>query len=148
MKFLKVVFFLLLVTSFSCNNDDDSCNDSDIPVNFNVKVKLISTTGENLFNDINFDISLLKLSDPNSAIDNRMFSEITENGETLIEFDALDMSSVSFVYDGTEEFYFGFHDIQIETVDCTISVASYKVRKLNGDLLCDCTKGDVIVVTL
>ncbi|WP_299254325.1 hypothetical protein [uncultured Lacinutrix sp.] len=148
MKVLKVVFFLLIVTSFSCDNDDDSCNDSDVPVNFNVKVKLISTTGENLFNDSNFDISLLKLSDPNSAIDNRVFSEITENGEALIEFDALNMSSVSFVYDGTEKFYFGFHDIQMETVDCNIHVVSYKARELNGDLICDCTTGEVIVVTL
>lgn len=148
MKFLKVVLFLLLVTSFSCNNDDDSCNDSDIPVNFNVKVKLISTTGENLFNDNNFDVSLLKLTDPNSAVDNRVFSEIIENGEALIEFDALNMSSVSFVYNGTEKFYFGFHDIQMETVDCTMHVASYKAKKLNGDLLCDCTTGEVIIVTL
>ncbi|AUC81875.1 hypothetical protein CW733_06935 [Lacinutrix sp. Bg11-31] len=137
-----------MITNFSCNSDYDGCNDSDVPVNFNVKVKLISTSGDNLFNDNDFNVSLLKLTDLDSEITSRAFSQVTENGEELIEFDALNMSSVSFVYDGTEKFYFGFHDIQMETVDCTIRVASYKAKKLNGDLVCNCRVNDTLVITL
>ncbi len=37
-----------------------------------------------------------------------MFSEITENGEALIEFDALNMSSVSFFMMMHKKFILGF----------------------------------------
>ena len=146
-KVLRIVFLILFATNFSCSSDD-TCSDDDLPVDFKVKVKLVSEDGENLLNDDDFDVSLLKLTDLSNAIVSRAFSQTIEDGIELIEFDALNMSSVSFVYDDENEFYFGFHDIIMETVNCTIQVSSYKAKKLNGDLVCDCNANTILVVTL
>ena len=147
---LKRVLLLLIIMNFSCGNNDDygNCNDSNIPVSFTIKVKLVSDAGENLFNDDDFDSSLLKLTDPSNFIIHRAFSQIIVDGDQLIEFKAHNMNSVNFVYDDENKFYFGFHDIITQTENCTISVVSYKALKLNGDLVCDCSTDDILVITL
>ena len=145
---LKLLLLLLFLVNFSCNNDDDSCDDNIIPVDFTIQVKLLTEDGENLFNNSDFNISLLNLTDPTNLIASRAFSQITVNGEELISFDAQNMNAVNFVYDNENKFYFGFHDVINQTINCSIKVVNYKAKKLNGDLVCDCSSGDILVISL
>ena len=148
MKALKLVLLVLFALNFSCKSDDDDCKDDEMAIDFNIKIKLISASGDNLLDDDNFNIALLKLTDIGNAITNRDFNQITENGVELITFDALNMDSVNFVYDGVDKFYFGFQDLEYQTLHCNIQISNYKAIKLNGDLICDCGVNDTLLVTL
>jgi len=144
---LKVLLLLVILFNVSCSSDD-SCNNGDLEVNFPLKIKLASTTGQNLFNDASFNPSLLKITDPTISNDERSFSQITSNGETLILIQPLNMNSLNFEYDGVDKYYFGFDDgsIETETIDCTIQVLGYRASTSTGGLICDCSINDIFVV--
>jgi len=144
---LKVLFLLFILFNVSCANDD-TCYESSLPVNFPLKIKLISIGGENLLDDDNFNLSLLEITDSFNSSTERTFSQVEENGELLITFQAVNMDSANFEYDGEDKFYFGFHDIERQTVNCTTQVTNYKALRVNGDLVCDCSIEDILVITL
>ena len=58
------------------------------------------------------------------------------------------MDSVNFEYNNQDEFYFGFHDIERLTINCVIEVAKYTALTSNGSLVCDCSIGEVLIITL
>ncbi|WP_290697676.1 hypothetical protein [Lacinutrix sp.] len=145
---LKIILLVFIFINFSCDNNDDNCVGTTIAADFTLKVKLVSETGANLFNDSNFDVSLLKLSDPFSENIEIPFMHITENGESLITFNGVDIDSVNFEYAGVDNFFFGFSDIQLQIVNCVLEVLSYKALRANGDLFCDCSLGDILVIPL
>lgn len=144
---LKIVLLLLIVTNLSCDNDDD-CNDSNREVDFPIKVKLVSESGSNLLSDNDFDVSLLKITDPSNSIVSLDFTQVIEDGEEIIIFQGINMNSVNFVYDEENEFFFGIHDVKLQTINCAISVSSFQAKKLNGDLICDCNRNELLVITL
>ncbi|WP_452223060.1 hypothetical protein [Lacinutrix chionoecetis] len=144
---VKVLLLLVILLNFSCDSDDE-CDESLVTVEFAVKIKLVSTSGDNLLNDDDFDLALLKITDPTNSNLERSFSQLEENGVALIVFDALNMDSVNFEYDDENEFYFGFDDIKTQSIGCIVVVTNYKARKLNGDLICDCNVIEPLTVTL
>lgn len=144
---LKLLIVLLLCFSVSCERDE-ACDASTKKVNFPLKIKLVSPEGANLFNDDSFNPSLLKLTDTSNNDFAITFSQEASGEDTLIAFQAVNLGSVNFNYNNTDVNYVAFLDIITAIDNCEIKVKSYNVFSKTGDLICNCTIGNPLVISL
>jgi len=140
---IRIVLVLFMGLNFSCNDDDFECDGQDVGVNFNIKVKLTALDGSNHLEDNNFIIASLKVLGENN--DEKQFSVIDDNGESIITFEGLNTNAIFFTYNDVEKYNFTIHNVITSNEKCTFDVISYEAQNI-GLTICDCSIEDIVTV--
>lgn len=138
MKFCKIVTLILFSIFISCNSEDD-CHEVVANV-VSLKVQIIQTNGINLFENNDFDTSVLKIlssSDNSIEIDYIILGNIIELKYT---------GNIIFNYNGENKTSLIFSNIESESNNCG-AITSFKfTAESNGQFVCECDSNDLINV--
>lgn len=145
MKRVKNLLIALIFTSLfiGCNSDDCDNDDTAVLI-FNISVKLNSTNGQNLINDTNFDLSLLRILTTEEPIQEIDYFANEVNGINTIRLEFLPQRTLNIEYDGIQKADLSFTNIVSKTDECgNISFVSFTANS-NGEIVCDCSANEII----
>ncbi len=141
---MKRVLIGLLLSIFiiSCNSEDD-CHE--VVANLVIlSVELNETNGMNLFDNENFDVSLLKIFPINNNNEELEFSTLQLEGKDIIEFEYI--GDIVFNYNGENKSDLKFSNIQSESNDCGALTNFSFTAESNGQIICECDFNDRIEI--
>lgn len=138
---MKRILVVLLALLLSCNAQED-CHE--VVANVVVlSVRLTQADGTNVFDNTNFDSSLLKLFTLN-ANEELEFSALQLDDETHIVFQYV--GDVIFSYDDINTSNLKFSNIQSQSNECgAITNFSFSAES-NGQIICQCNFNDIIEI--
>jgi len=140
----KIILILCIILFSNCSKD---CNDDgDNGLDFDLKIRLSSTNGENLFLNPEFDIERLivrRLGE--STSDNSRFREILENDVRLLEYYVFTDNEIEILYDNEQKAIISLTNKEFDTIDCNLIAKSFTASN-NGQFICDCVISDIITI--
>ncbi|GGI57994.1 hypothetical protein [Winogradskyella haliclonae] len=139
---MKRIFAGLLISTFifSCNSEDDC---EEVAANIVIiSVKLNETNGVNLFDNENFDMSLLKIISLNDSSQELEFSTFELGGENIIEFEYI--GDIVFNYNGENKSDLKFSNTTSESNKCGAITNFSFIAASNEQTICECDSDDII----
>lgn len=137
--------FLFLSLSLSCSNQN--CRNDDLAVQFDMLIKLVSETGENLLDNPNFSLENLKIGNTKrqSYLSDR--DVIVNEGERIIVFTPGFKRKLIFIYNDVTVGAFEIIDVVQFMENCIVKTQSYKIVSKNKTV-CECNIEDVFSIEL
>ena len=137
-----LLIFLMSIFVISCNSEDD-CNG--VVANIvNLKAQINQTNGINLFDNEDFDPSLLTIITLNGDIEELEFSIVELEGVDVIEFEYV--GDIIFNYNGENKLNLNFLNVNSETDNCGILTSFNFTAKSDEQIICECDSSDIITI--
>lgn len=136
-----LVYITISIFVISCNSDD--CNGEAANIVF-LKAQINQTNGINLFDNENFDPSLLTISAANGSVEELDFSVVDLEGVDTIEFEYI--GDLIFKYNGEIKLNLSFSNTNSETDNCGILTNFTFTAKSEEEIICECNFNDIIEI--
>lgn len=134
---------------FSCKDDDCSGDSADLPVSFDIFLKLETLNGDNFLDKESFDIVDLFLTESEFKFSTGNFEVVERNGINVLQFSSRFQSEVTVAYKNEKISFFKVSVSSSSLVEnCSVLVNDYKVLLEDDTSLCGCAIDEVITLPL